>query len=191
LRSVCVFCASSPLANAARLQIAAETGELLARAGLRLVYGGGSLGLMGACARAARGAGGRVLGVMPRFLMEAEPPLAGIETVTVGSMHERKMRMFEESDAFTVLPGAIGTLEEVIEVISWRRLGLHDKPIVFLDPDGCWKPLFELFAVFARERLTPQDFGRCWTVVDNLTDLLPALSQASPPGSEATVELLS
>lgn len=171
--------------------MAAETGELLARAGLRLVYGGGSLGLMGACARAARAAGGEVLGVIPRFLMEAEPPLADIDTVVVGSMHERKMLMFEQSDAFAVLPGAIGTLEEVIEVISWRRLGLHDKPIVFLDPDGYWKPLFDLFAAFGRERLTPPDFGRCWSVVENAADLLPAIQQTSTTGSEARVERLS
>ncbi|MHB8528735.1 MAG: LOG family protein [Caulobacteraceae bacterium] len=182
LKSVCVFCASSADAQTNLLAAAAAFGVILAEDGLRLVYGGGSLGLMGACARAAKGAGGEVLGVIPKFLTALEPPLRGIETVVVTSMHQRKMRMFEEADAFAILPGAIGTLEEAVELISWRRLGLHDKPIVFWDPDGYWRPLFDMFARFLAEGLAPPRFARCWTTVEAIQDILPAIRRAG--GSE-------
>ncbi|HWF00513.1 MAG TPA: TIGR00730 family Rossman fold protein, partial [Caulobacteraceae bacterium] len=118
LASVCVYCGSSDAADEVLLAAAARLGRIIASEGLRLVYGGGGVGLMGACARAAHQAGGAVLGVIPRFLVGAEAALAQIETVVVESMHERKIRMFEEADAFAVLPGAIGTLEEAIELIS-------------------------------------------------------------------------
>jgi uncharacterized protein (TIGR00730 family) len=128
--SICVYCGSSDAADPAWLSGAARLGRDLAAADIRLVYGGGGVGLMGACARGALSAGGRVLGVIPEFLLDREGVVPGIETVVVQSMHQRKIRMFEEADAFAVLPGAIGTLEEAIELISWRRLGLHEKPIV-------------------------------------------------------------
>jgi uncharacterized protein (TIGR00730 family) len=157
---------------------AARFGEILARAGVRLVYGGGGIGLMGACARAAHQAGGRVLGVIPSFLTEREAAYDRVETEVVSSMHERKMRMFAESDAFAVLPGAIGTLEEAIELLSWRRLGLHAKPIVFYSPDGFWDPLFAMFAQLERQRLLPPEFAASWGQVDDIEDLLPALRAA-------------
>src|SRR5579863_4867324 len=136
LDSVCVYCASSNAADPDFLSDASAFGRILAEAGLRLVYGGGGVGLMGACAKAAHERGGRVLGVIPHFLTSNERPLKIVETVIVSSMHERKLRMFEEADAFAILPGGIGTLEEVIELLSWRRLGLHAKPIVFLNAKG-------------------------------------------------------
>ena len=173
--TVCVFCGSSPEAAPAWLDAAAQFGEILARDGLRLVYGGGGLGLTGACARAAEAAGGRVLGVIPDFLTQIEHTLPQIETVVVGSMHERKIRMFEESDAFVVLPGGIGTLEEVIELMSWRRLGLHAKQIVFFNPNGFWDALFALFAGFIDQRLAPDWFGDCWRSVETTEAILPAL----------------
>jgi uncharacterized protein (TIGR00730 family) len=154
---------------------AARLGEILARHGLRLVYGGGGVGLMGACARAAHGAGGRVLGVIPDFLTPAESPPPMVETLVVASMHERKMRMFEAADAFAVLPGAIGTLEEAIELLSWRRLGLHAKPIVFYNPAGFWTPLFALFAQFIDRRLLPAEFADCWRAVGDIEEVLPTL----------------
>ena len=184
LDSVCVYCGSSQAAQPAYLKAAAILGESLAREGLRLVYGGGGVGLMGACARAAHGAGGRVLGVIPRFLTGEELMLTEIETVVVTTMHERKMRMFEEADAFGVLPGAIGTLEEAIELLSWRRLGLHAKPIVFFNPDGFWDPLFDLFARFTERRLVPPEFAGCWRAVERIEDLLPAIR--AMPAAEAT-----
>ena len=190
LSSVCVYCASSS-AVAPEFTSAAESfGAILAREDLRLVYGGGGVGLMGACARAAHAAGGRVLGVIPHFLTSHERPLKMVDTIVVGSMHERKMMMFEEADAFAVLPGGIGTLEEVIELLSWRRLGLHAKPIVFLNLSGFWTPLFELLEHIVQQDLVPEEFRECWRSVDRVEDILPALRSmptlafTTPPGVE-------
>jgi hypothetical protein len=187
--SVCVFCASSGAAPPKLVADARQFGRILAGAGVRLVYGGGGIGLMGACARAAHEAGGMVLGIIPGFLTEHEAAYREVETVVVANMHERKMRMFEESDAFAVLPGAIGTLEESIEVLSWRRLGLHAKPIVFYNPDGFWDPLFAFFAQLERQRLVPPQFADCWREVDDIEALLPAL-RAAPGGEPVTVPIV-
>ena len=176
IESVCVFCGSSNHAAPELLDAAGRLGKAIAGAGLRLVYGGGGVGLMGACAHAADAAGGRILGVIPQFLARIEKPPAGVTTVVVASMHERKMRMFEEADAFAVLPGAIGTLEEVIELLSWRRLGLHAKPIVFYNPGGFWDPLFALFARFIDEHLVPSAFNDCWRAVNDIDEVLPTLA---------------
>jgi uncharacterized protein (TIGR00730 family) len=181
LDSVCVYCGSSDAADPAWLEAAAAFGAILAAQDVRVVYGGSSIGLMGACARAAHQAGGRVLGVMPAFLQLPEIMLECVETVIVPSMHERKIRMFEAADAFAVLPGAIGTLEEAVELLSWRRLGLHAKPIVFYNPGDFWRPLFDLFDRFIEARLAPPQFSTCWGAVDDIEALLPAL-RAMPPG---------
>jgi uncharacterized protein (TIGR00730 family) len=181
LDSVCVYCGSSDAADPAWLAAAADLGETIAAAGLRLVYGGGGVGLMGACARAAHAAGGRVLGVMPAFLASREVLLDAVETVIVQSMHERKIRMFEEADGFVVLPGAIGTLEEAVELLSWRRLGLHAKPIVFHNPGDFWGPLFDLFDRFIEARLVPPEFPACWAAVADVAQIIPALRAAPPP----------
>ena len=150
LKSVCVYCASSGGADPEWLAAAVRLGAALAAADLRLVYGGGGVGLMGACASAAQAAGGRVLGVMPRFLISREHAAPTVDTVLVDTMHERKIRMFDEADAFAVLPGAIGTLEEAVELISWRRLGLHAKPIVFYNPRRLLGPAARLVRALHR-----------------------------------------
>jgi uncharacterized protein (TIGR00730 family) len=173
--SVCVYCGSSDAADPAFLRAAAEFGRMLAQSDLRLVYGGGGVGLMGACARAARAAGGRVLGVMPDFLRQREVLYDDVETVVVRSMHERKSLMFEEADAFAIFPGGIGTLEEVIELLSWRRLGLHRKPIVFYSPSNFWSPLFDLFDHTVAHNLTPAGFMAAWRAVDTVEAILPAM----------------
>jgi uncharacterized protein (TIGR00730 family) len=175
LESVCVYCASSNAASPAFIAAAEAFGTILAHEGLRLVYGGGGVGLMGATARAAQGAGGKVLGVIPHFLTSHERPLTTVETVIVNSMHERKMLMFEQGDGFAILPGGIGTLEEVIELLSWRRLGLHAKPIVFLNIQGFWDPLFALFRSILDQQLMPAEFDETFTSVTEVEDLLPAL----------------
>lgn len=180
LDSVCVFCSSSNAADPALLAAAAELGRALAADGLRLVYGGGGVGLMGACAAAARAAGGQVLGVIPEFLVGKERPLPDVETVVVQSMHQRKMRMFEDSDAFIVLPGGIGTLEEVVELLSWRRLDLHAKPIVFYNPDGFWDELFAFFRANVAQKLTPPEFLQAWTAVTRIADVVPLLHGVPP-----------
>ena len=173
--SVCVYCASSEASPPELMADAARFGGMLARAGVRLVYGGGGVGLMGACARAAHAAGGQVLGIIPEFLTQREVAFTRAETVVVDNMHQRKMRMFEEADAFAVLPGAIGTLEEAIELLSWRRLGLHAKPIVFYNPAGFWDPLFAMFDQLIEMNLLPAEFNHCWSAVDDIEVLLPVL----------------
>ena len=189
LDSVCVYCASSDAADPAFLAAASQLGAAIAHEGLRLVYGGGGVGLMGACARAAHAAGGRVLGVIPQFLTSQERQLKTVETVVVTSMHERKMMMFEAADAFAILPGAIGTLEEVVELLSWRRLALHAKPIVFYNPAGFWDPLFTLFDQWQGLRLLPPEFALCWSQVADIDDLLPAL-RAAPEGEPVVVPIV-
>jgi uncharacterized protein (TIGR00730 family) len=190
LDSVCVYCSSSNAAPAAFVETAERLGAILAREGVRLVYGGGGVGLMGACARAAQDAGGRVLGVIPHFLTSHERPLKTVETIVVSSMHERKMMMFEEADAFAVLPGGIGTLEEIVELLSWRRLGLHAKPIVFLNQARFWDPLFELLSHILDQNMVPAEFREVWRSVDAVEDVLPALRSmptvafTTPPGVE-------
>jgi uncharacterized protein (TIGR00730 family) len=159
LRSVCVYCGSSETTLPAYHDLATRFGEALAARGLRLVYGGGSIGLMGRTAKAAHAAGGDVLGVMPRFLERREIVLDTVPHRMVDTMHERKMIMFEESDAFVVLPGGIGTLEEAVETLSWRRLDLHKKPVVFLSEDDFWAPFFALMQHTIDAKLTPTSFN--------------------------------
>lgn len=175
LTSVCVYCGSSNTADPAFLNAAFEIGGDFARAGLKLVYGGGGVGLMGATARGAHAAGGKVLGIIPDFLRGREQPFDDVETVIVTSMHERKMMMFERSDAFVVLPGGIGTLEEIIELLSWRRLDLHAKPIMFHNPRGFWDPLFALLQHTIDEGLTPPSLADCWRSVEKASDITPNL----------------
>lgn len=187
--SVCVFCGSSDAADPALLDAASELGRALAAENLALIYGGGGVGLMGACARAAHEAGGKVLGIIPHFLKERERRLDVVETVVVASMHERKMMMFERSDAFVVLPGGIGTLEEVVELLSWRRLDLHGKPVVFYNPNGFWQPLFKLFQHTVDEHLTPPSFMHSWAAVDEVEKIIPALRGAAPTGPDAAPDV--
>jgi uncharacterized protein (TIGR00730 family) len=176
IRSVCLYCGSSDLVDPAYLEAAREFGTAVANAGLRLVYGGGGVGLMGAGAKAAHAAGGKVLGIMPQFLRGREHLFDDVETRVVISMHERKMMMFEESDAFVVMPGGIGTLEEVVELLSWRRLDLHKKPIIFLNMDGFWNPLFELINRFKNEGFAPAAIDFTYTAVSRVDEVLDAIA---------------
>ncbi len=174
-RSVCLFCGSSETADPKYTEAARAFGEGVAARGWRLVYGGGGVGLMGASARAAHAAGGRVLGVMPEFLRSRERLFDDVETLVVGSMHERKQIMYDESDAFVVAPGGIGTLEEVIELLSWKRLDLHGKPVIFLDIDGFWQTLFRLMEHTVEAGMTPASFLQAWTVCRTVDEALDAL----------------
>lgn len=184
--SVCVFCGSSNAVDRNMLEAASAFGRALARDGVRMVYGGGGVGLMGACARAAHDAGGRVLGVMPEFLRQNEVLYDDVDTIVVRSMHERKSLMFEQSDAFAILPGGIGTLEEVVELMSWRRLGLHHKPIVFYSPGEFWQPLFALFQHTVDQKLTPPAFMDVWRAVDDVEAILPAMRELAADGDRET-----
>lgn len=189
LESVCVFCGSSDAAAPDLLASAADFGVILAREGLTMIYGGGGVGLMGACAKAAHDAGGKVLGIIPHFLKERERRLDIVETVVVDSMHERKMMMFERADGFVVLPGGIGTLEEVVELLSWRRLDLHGKPVVFYNPDGFWEPLFNLFQHTVDQNLTPPSFMESWVSVETIEQIVPALGRDAPSGPDAAADV--
>jgi uncharacterized protein (TIGR00730 family) len=173
--SVCIFCGASDGADPAFLTSAAQFGAATAAAGVRLVYGGGGVGLMGAAARAAHQAGGQVLGVMPAFLRRREMLLDEVETLTVPNMHERKRIMFEQSHAFAVFPGGIGTLEEVVELISWRRLDLHRKPIVFLNLNGFWDSFFQLIDHTVAERVSPDWLPSTWGAVETVDEVLPEI----------------
>lgn len=195
LGSVCVYCGSSNTVDPRYLTDANAIGRSFAEAGLKLVYGGGGVGLMGAAARGAHAAGGKVLGVIPSFLRGREQPFDDVETLVVETMHERKMLMFERSDAFVVLPGGIGTLEEIIELLSWRRLDLHQKPIVFHNPDGFWEPLFALIRHTIDLGLTPPSLLDAWRAVERAEDVTPALlswdAEIDVAGAPATLRQLT
>lgn len=158
-RSICVYCGSSNLTRPAYLDLASRLGTALAQRDIRLIYGGGGVGLMGRAAKAAHEAGGEVLGIMPHFLARREFVYEDVPHRMVTTMHERKHIMFEESDAFIALPGGIGTLEEAVETLSWRRLDLHQKPLVFLAEDGFWDPFFQLMRHTIEAKLTPDSFA--------------------------------
>ena len=175
LKSVCVYCGSSNTTKPEYLDLAARFGAALAARRLRLVYGGGAVGLMGRVAKAAHDAGGDVLGIMPRFLERREITYEAVPHRMVDTMHERKHVMFEESDAFVVLPGGIGTLEEAVETLSWARLGLHRKPVVFLSEDDFWAPFFALMEHTVAANLTPASFRETVPSVHSIEDCFAAL----------------
>jgi uncharacterized protein (TIGR00730 family) len=181
IASVCLYCGSSNAADPDFLEAAGEFGRTLAAENIRLVYGGGGVGLMGAAARGAHDAGGRVLGIMPEFLRRQELLYDNVETVVVQNMHQRKLRMFDESDAFVVMPGGVGTLEEIVELLSWRRLELHRKPIVFHSPKAYWEPFFTLMRHTVEQKLTPDWVPDTWASVERVEEILPAL-RATLPG---------
>ena len=174
-KSVCLFCGSSETVLPEYLDAARAFGAATAEAGWRLVYGGGGVGLMGASARAAHGAGGRVLGVMPGFLRSRERLFDEVETLVVPSMHERKTIMYDQSDAFVVAPGGVGTLEEAIEVLSWKRLDLHAKPVIFLNLNGFWDALLAVMDHSIEEGMTPASFRQAWTVCNTVEEAIEAM----------------
>jgi uncharacterized protein (TIGR00730 family) len=177
MKSLCVYCGSRAGDDPAFAEAAAFIGKEAARRDWRIVYGGGKLGLMGTTAGAARDAGGKVFGIIPDFLVDMEGVLPGVDHVIVKTMHERKMRMFEESDAILTLPGGIGTLEEVIETLSWARLALHRKPIIILNMGGFWSPLKELFEhIVTRGFAAPELLGDM-IYVDRAEDVFPMLAK--------------
>jgi uncharacterized protein (TIGR00730 family) len=177
--SVCVFCGSSERADPALTAGAAELGRMIAARGWRLVYGGGGVGLMGAAARAAHEAGGRVVGIMPAFLRSRERLFDEVETVVVTSMHERKTLMYDASDAFIVAPGGVGTLEEAVEVLSWKRLDLHPKPVVFHSPGGFWDAFDALMRQNVASGMTPESFLQAYEIHADLDAVVAAVAGAS------------
>jgi uncharacterized protein (TIGR00730 family) len=164
LRSVCVYCGSNAGNRPLYVERAAALGTLLAREGIAVVYGGGNVGLMGIVADAALAAGGEVIGVIPEQLVNWEVAHRGLTKLeVVADMHTRKMRMFDLSDAFVALPGGFGTMDEMFEMLTWRQLGLGDRPCAFLDVDGFWSPLMTMLDRMVEERfLHPEQRTDLW-----------------------------
>lgn len=182
MRSVCVFCGSSAGANPAYRQVAREMGAALVRRGLGLIYGGGSLGLMGMVADAVLEAGGEAIGVIPGMLDRKEVAHGGLTRMhVVGSMHQRKAKMAELADAFVAMPGGMGTLEELAEVLTWGQLGIHRKPCGLLNVDGYYQPLISFFDHMVTEGLL-QSRHRAMILVDEQPEaLLDRLASYQPP----------
>lgn len=184
LASVCVYCGSRPGADPHFVKEAETLGRELAAAGVRLVFGGASIGIMGAVARAVLGAGGKVTGVIPHFLKEIEVPLEGVsERVLTKTMHERKQIMFDRSDAFVIMPGGIGTLEETFEMLTWRQLKRHDKPIVVVNTNGYWTPFVTLIDHIVREGFAGAEIADLITVVPGAKDVIPAIKKCLAPAT--------
>jgi hypothetical protein len=188
LKSLCVFCGSRAGVDPAHATVGVTLGRLLGERGVRLVYGGGGIGLMAAVANATIQAGGQVTGIIPAFLRAYE--VGGVEgstEIVVGGMHERKAKMFELSDAFVILPGGLGTLDEGFEILTWKQLQQHNKPIIFVNTNGYWDPLFALV-----DRVVDGGFGhhkvkQLYQVVDRVEDVFDAIAGAP----DADIEVLT
>jgi uncharacterized protein (TIGR00730 family) len=192
ITSICVYCASGPGNNPAFMDAARKLGRILAENGIRLVYGGGSVGLMGALAESVIDLGGVVTGVIPEFLVNREHMLVHVqERIITPDMHERKRVMFERADAFVALPGGVGTLEELVEQLTWAQLGRHKKPILILNIANFWEPLCQLL-----EQMERLDFIRAGLpvkllVAERVEEILPKLLEAARSVSEPEKEMTS
>jgi uncharacterized protein (TIGR00730 family) len=174
--SVCIFCGSQHGTDPRYRAAATRFGELAGAAGLRVIYGGGQVGLMGAAADASMSAGGQVVGLIPARLLEREVGHRAItELVVTRDMFERKAEMIARSDAFVVLPGGFGTLDELLEVVTLRQLGYHDKPIVIVNLGGYWDPFLALVERVIDEGFAAPTVRRLYTVVDEVDDVLAEL----------------
>ena len=179
MRSVCVYCGSSTGTDAAYVGAARILGSALAGHKIRLVYGGGTKGLMGAVAEGAASAGGKILGIIPKFLLNKEAPdthkAANVEIVVTETMHQRKHLMFEQSDAFVALPGGIGTVEEIIEMMTWGQLGHHSKPLVFANVLGFWDPMRVMLAHIKDQGFLHSAHNIRMLTVERAEDIVPQL----------------
>jgi uncharacterized protein (TIGR00730 family) len=180
--SLCVYCASGIGIDSRHAEAARELGRAMAGNRIRLIYGGARIGLMGALADAVLSGGGDVVGIIPRHLDRVEVGHRGAsELIVVDSMHQRKQKMFEMSDAFAVLPGGVGTLDETFEIITWRKLQLHDKPILLVDIAGFWRPLLSLIDHIIGQGFAHPADRNLYQVVSTIPALLGALKSAPPP----------
>ncbi len=190
IRSLCVYCGSSGAVAAQYRDAARELGARLAKAGIEVVYGGGRVGLMGLLADAALGAAGKVTGIIPSHIRDAEMAHHGVtELVVVDSMHERKRLMAERADAFAILPGGIGTLDETFEIVSWKQLRLHDKPILLVDIGGYWAPLRTLLDHIVAHGFARPETRGLLQIVPSVAGLMAMLSEA-PTAHETVAERL-
>ena len=186
IESICVYCASGPGNNPAFVEAAAHFGRVLADNRIRLVYGGGSVGLMGALAESVLDNGGLVTGVIPDFLVNREHMLVRVqERIVTRDMHERKQTMFDRADAFVALPGGVGTLEELVEQLTWAQLGRHKKPILILNSEGFWDPLCALLQHMENLEFIRPGLPISLLVAERVDDILPKLTAAARAVSEA------
>ena len=176
IRSVAVFCGSSPGDRPTFLKTAEQLGKSLASANITLVYGGGKTGLMGAVANGALSLDGDVIGVMPNFLKKKEVDHPNLtKLVLVKNMHARKKTMFDLSDGFIILPGGLGTLDEALEIISWRQLGVHKKPILIINNDNYWQPLIELIKSTIQHEFSAPQTNNIFEVVNRADEVVEIL----------------
>jgi len=191
IKSLCVYCGSQVGHNPAHRALAVAVGRGAAQRNMDLVYGGGGIGLMTVAADAALAAGGKVIGVIPNHLAEAEIRHAGLtELLLTDSMHERKAAMFDRADAFAVLPGGLGTLDEFFEILTWRQIGLHDKPVFIVESDGYWAGLRDLIDHIVTEGFASANVESLYGVVEGADALFAALGAAPDPATGPTRERL-
>ena len=173
--SICVYCGSGCGRNPSYVAAARRLGQDMAQADIGLIYGGGSLGLMGEVAKSTLAAGGRVTGIIPDFLVQRERMLTEVnELIVTANMHERKMTMFERADGFVALPGGMGTLEELVEISTWAQLGRHNKPIILANVENYWDPLLTLLDHMREEQFIRAGLEVHIEVVDEAEDIVPA-----------------
>ena len=179
IKTVCVYCGSGPGTNPRFIEAAIALGKAIAENGIRLVYGGGSVGMMGAVASAVLDHGGAVTGIIPDFLRRSENALSRVqEMIVTPDMHERKRLMFERSDAFVALPGGIGTLEELVEQLTWKQLGRHEKPVLLANIDHFWEPLLSLLSHMRATQFIRAELSVEVLKAERVEDILPRLRAA-------------
>ena len=178
IQRICVYCGSGPGSDPAFVAAAQAFGTILAENGIGLVYGGGGIGLMGEIAGAVRRHGGEAIGIIPKFLQRREHATVNGKLIITRNMHERKQRMFDEADAFVALPGGVGTLEEVIEQMTWAQLGRHKKPILLANVNGFWAPLCALLDHMEATQFIRPGLSVRYLVADRVEDILPMLKEA-------------
>jgi uncharacterized protein (TIGR00730 family) len=189
IKRICVYCGSSSGNDATYSVAARQFGEILARNRIRLVYGCGSTGLMGTIARAVHDHGGKITGIIPEFLRAQERLFRDADEIIVTTdMHERKRLMFEHADAFVALPGGIGTLEELVEQLTWAQLGRHKKPILLANVGGFWDPLITVFEHLRQSSFLPGGRQLAYLAVDAVEEILPALDAAVAEVDERELE---
>jgi uncharacterized protein (TIGR00730 family) len=199
IRSICVYCGSQPGRDPAYMEAGRALGKSIAEHGLRLIYGGGTKGIMGAVASGVLGHGGEVTGIIPEFLVDMEATRHSLgqldELIVTKDMHERKHKMFERSDAFVTLPGGIGTLEEIVEIMTWAQLGRHAKPMVFANINGFWDPMLELVRhmrdqgfIHRAHLLQPLVIGEVAEIVPAILERAAALG--NPEGDASVIDKL-
>jgi uncharacterized protein (TIGR00730 family) len=189
IRTVCVYCGSGAGTNPRFIEAAEALGRIFAENGIRLVYGGGSVGMMGAVARAVLDHGGDVTGIIPEFLVQKEVMMPLKDLIVTPDMHERKRLMFEHSDAFVALPGGIGTLEELVEQLTWKQLGRHAKPVLLADIDGFWGPLLDLFTHMRATQFIRTDMSVEILKAERVEDVLPRLRAAAARVADSEKEM--